>query len=66
MTDMERECVSEVDAGEGAACWELGARIVVIVVGPGRPCLACCGGIDPNRIRSIESLSAERPGAGGR
>jgi proteasome lid subunit RPN8/RPN11 len=28
----------------------------VIVVGPGRPCLACWGHIDPNRIR-IESLS---------
>ena len=30
----------------------------VVVVGPGRPCLACWGHIDPNRIR-IESLSAE-------
>jgi len=29
----------------------------VVVVGPGRPCLACWGHIDPNRIR-IESLSA--------
>jgi proteasome lid subunit RPN8/RPN11 len=28
----------------------------VVVVGPGRPCLACWGHIDPNRIR-IESLS---------
>lgn len=28
----------------------------VVVVGPGRPCLACWGHIDPNRMR-IESLS---------
>jgi proteasome lid subunit RPN8/RPN11 len=28
----------------------------VVLVGPGRPCLACWGHIDPNRIR-IESLS---------
>jgi len=28
----------------------------VVIVGPGRPCLACWGHIDPNRIR-IESLS---------
>ena len=28
----------------------------VVVVGPGRPCLACWGHIDPNRVR-IESLS---------
>lgn len=30
----------------------------VVVVGPGRPCLACWGHIDPNRIR-IESLPAD-------
>jgi molybdopterin-synthase adenylyltransferase len=30
----------------------------VVVVGPGRPCLACWGHIDPNRIR-IESLPPE-------
>jgi molybdopterin/thiamine biosynthesis adenylyltransferase/proteasome lid subunit RPN8/RPN11 len=29
----------------------------VVIVGPSRPCLACWGHIDPNRIR-IESLSA--------
>lgn len=29
----------------------------VVVVGPGRPCLACWGHIDPNRLR-IEALSA--------
>jgi hypothetical protein len=28
----------------------------VVVVGPGRPCLACWGHIDPNRLR-IESLT---------
>lgn len=30
----------------------------VVVIGPGRPCLACWGHIDANRIR-IESLSAD-------
>lgn len=30
----------------------------VVVVGPGRPCLACWGHLDPDRIR-IESLSEE-------
>lgn len=30
----------------------------VVVIGPGRPCLACWGHIDPNRLR-IEALSAE-------
>ncbi len=40
---------------------DVGGRVTagagrVIVVGPGRPCLACWGHIDPNRIR-IESLS---------
>ena len=30
----------------------------VVVTGPGRPCLACWGHIDPNRIR-IEALPAE-------
>ncbi len=30
----------------------------VVIVGPGRPCLACWGHIDPNRIR-IESLPPE-------
>jgi hypothetical protein len=30
----------------------------VVVTGPGRPCLACWGHIDPNRIR-IESLPAD-------
>jgi hypothetical protein len=30
----------------------------VVIAGPGRPCLACWGHIDPNRIR-IESLSPE-------
>jgi molybdopterin/thiamine biosynthesis adenylyltransferase/proteasome lid subunit RPN8/RPN11 len=38
----------------------MGAAGRVVIVGPGRPCLACWGHIDPNRMR-IESLpDAER------
>jgi molybdopterin/thiamine biosynthesis adenylyltransferase len=44
--------------GQEGAIESSGGRVVV--VGPGRPCLACWGHIDPNRIR-IESLPpAER------
>jgi hypothetical protein len=40
-----------------------GGRVVagvgrVVIVGPGRPCLACWGHIDPNRIR-VESLAED-------
>jgi molybdopterin/thiamine biosynthesis adenylyltransferase len=42
--------------GDSGCIVSSGGRVVI--VGPGRPCLACWGHIDPNRIR-IESLSAE-------
>ncbi len=42
--------------GDGGRVVGSGGRVVV--AGPGRPCLACWGHIDPNRIR-IEALSPE-------
>jgi molybdopterin/thiamine biosynthesis adenylyltransferase len=54
------KAVSLIDMGSAFRV-DAGGRVTaavgrVIVVGPGRPCLACWGHIDPNRIRT-ESLS---------
>lgn len=40
----------------------VGAAGRVVIVGPGRPCLACWGHIDPNALR-IEALSADERAA---
>lgn len=54
--------VPVIDMGSGFRV-ELSGRIVgaagrVVIVGPGRPCLACWGHIDPDALR-IEALSAD-------
>jgi len=54
--------VPVIDMGSGFRV-DLSGRVVgaagrVVIVGPGRPCLACWGHIDPDALR-VEALSAE-------